>query len=258
MRIFLMCLLAVLSLGACKDDSRKESKASPCDGRRWANTTEEINCRFPAPPIGRWHAVYTEKFAKKHNLPLENVSTDLSPSVDYMEMDVQPYGNGGTACLVNMLIKKPNDVALYYAGDAYIPWLPDDRTLLHLIDINKSKDQQRGMSTFNTVSRNLSQITKGYRVTVFSLVIENALPGYDYITANAGCRNISMYPQFFPDKHAFWVNKASIWGKYETPYRSSKNPRRPKGQDFYNSHFFINIPKELIFNIFEDVPVGGQ
>ena len=97
----------------------QDKQKSPCAGRQWLNSKEELECRFPNPPIGRWHAVYTAEFAKVHSLPPENISTDLSPGVDYMEMDVQPYGNGATACLVNILIKQPNDVAAYNKTKTY-------------------------------------------------------------------------------------------------------------------------------------------
>lgn len=253
MRLFVIGLLLVVSLTACREDSTP--KVSLCEGRQWKDSREELNCRFPPPPIGRWHAVYTKEFAKVHNLLPENISKDLSPGVDYMEMDVQPYGDGGTACLVNMLVKKPHDIALYPRG---IPTLPDDRKLIHLIDIDHLKAKIKGTASFSSASRNYKIEKRGYEGSTIAMYIEDALPGYDYLSANKYCRHISMNPKYFPDGYAFWVNKASVWGLYHYIYYNMDMHGRPKGQDFYNSHFFINIPHELISNIFQNVPIGGR
>lgn len=32
----------------------------------------------------------------------------------------------------------------------------------------------------------------------------------------------------------------------------------PKNEDFFNSHFFLKIPQEIISNVFEGMPIGGQ
>jgi hypothetical protein len=202
--------------------------------------------------------VYSEAFAHEHNLPLENVSTDLSSGVDYMEMDVQPYGNGGIACLVNMLVKKPHDIALY-SDDKKLEKLPNDRRLLHLIDVDKYRDQQKPLRSFWSASRNYRTEKSGYSGTTFGSYIEDVLPSYDYMSAKKHCRDVSMHPtSYFPGNYAFWVGKASVWGRYERNFKHMDDPDRPKGQDFYNSHFFINIPHELISKIFKDVPIGGQ
>jgi len=66
-----------------------------CKGKKWESPYAMFDCEYPSPPVGRWKAVYTKEFAKKYNLPIENISTDFSPGVDYMEMDVQPYSNRG-------------------------------------------------------------------------------------------------------------------------------------------------------------------
>ncbi|HPD82231.1 MAG: hypothetical protein R3D88_08350 [Alphaproteobacteria bacterium] len=253
MRLLILSLLAIIPLSACGESSPTKS---PCDGRQWKNSGEEIDCRFPPPPIGRWHTVYTKEFAKAHDLPPENISTDLSPGVDYMEMDVQPYGNGGVACLVNMLVKKPHDIAFY---PRHIPPLPEDRKLMHLIDLDHLKEKIKGTGAFSSASRDYKIEKSGYERSTIAMYVEDALPGYDYISANQYCRDVSMHPQYFPDGYAFWINRASIWGKYEQRFKHMEDYGRPKSdEDFQKSHFFISIPRELISTIFKDVPLGGQ
>lgn len=234
-------------------------KTGPCAGRQWSSPKEELDCRFPHPPIDRWRAVYTKEFADAHNLPPENISTDLSPGVDYMEMDVQPFGvAGGIACMVNMLVKKPHDIALYGDGSHLMPF-PEKRKLTHLIDLDQYKSKLKPLISFNAASRDYKIETSGFRSSTFAMYAEDVLPGYDYIAANAKCRNISMSPQYFPDGYAFWVSKASVWGKYKNLYQRLEDPGRPRSdKDFYNSHLFINIPHELVSTIFKDVPVGGR
>lgn len=253
-KIFLgLCVL--IFLVGCKETSTKIP--GPCDGRQWSNSKEELDCKFPPPPVGRWHAVYTEEFAQEHNLPPENISTNLSSGVDYMEMDVQPYGKGGTACLVNMLVKKPHDIALYPAGTE-LAILPEKRELTHFININKFKETLKPTASFSAASRDYKHKKQGYRTSTFAMYAEDVLPDYDYLSADLRCRKMSLTPKYFPDQYTFWINKASIWGRYENKYRRYEDPERPKGQDFYNSHFFINIPQELVLTIFEDVPIGGR
>lgn len=83
--VLVMVIFFAMSLSACR-----EQTPSACAGKQWEDPSDALDCIYPSPPIGRWHAVYTEEFAQKHDLPKENISTDLSPGVDYMEMDVQP------------------------------------------------------------------------------------------------------------------------------------------------------------------------
>jgi hypothetical protein len=255
----LACIFAGLGLTIATD---KAQEAGPCDNRQWESSKEELDCRFPPPPIGRWHAVYTEEFAKEHNLPPENISTDLSPGVDYMEMDVQPYGNGGTACLVNMLIRKPNDVAVYNKGEEY-QWGPElhaHRKLAHFIDLDAHKDKLRRITTFGFTTRdNPYDPNRSYTIgSSFAFHAEYILDGYDYITANASCYHIVAYPKPFPDGWAFNYAKASVWGHHEASYKYMDQPGRPKGKDFYDSRISINIPRELISTVFKDMPIGGR
>lgn len=228
-----------------------------CQGRQWKDSSEHLDCVYPNPPIGRWKAVYTKEFAEQHKLPPENISTDLSPGIDYMEMDVQPYGANGTACLVSILIKKPHDVALY-SGSSGLMSLPVDRQLVHLINLDQYKSKLKDTASFSSASRDYMIKKRGFQGSTIAMYAEDVLVGYDFISADAECRGISMHPQYFPDGYAFWINKASVWGKYEHLHRNLDDPERPKGQDFYNSHFFINIPHELVSSIFKDVPIGGR
>lgn len=235
-----------------------------CKGRQWAKPEDRLKCQFPAPPLGRWKAVYTRDFAQAYNLPPENISTDFSPGVDYMEMEVMPYGNGGTACLANMLVKKPHDIALYapYNNDgtisSYIPPLPQDRKLTHFIDLQKYKSALKPLSSFMDGSRDYTKEKTGYRGSTISMYAEDVLPGYDYIAANANCTNISRHALYYPGGYAFWINKASVWGRYEMLHRNADAPDTPKGLDFDRSFFSINIPHELISTIFDGVVIGGK
>lgn len=261
--LYIASIVAVLLVVAVFSFAKMQPKEpSPCDGRQWESIQENLACRYPPPPIGRWKAVYTEAFANTHDLPPENISTDLSPGVDYMEMDVQPYGNGGTACLVNMLIKKPNDVAVYNIGDKY-QWGPDlhaNRKLAHMIDLDAYKNKLQGITTFGLAPRNMQyDPKKTYGIgSSFAFYAEDILAGYDFITADAGCYYILSDPSRFPDKWAFNYAKASVWGRYKPYAMTVKNWKMPKDKEFFDSRLSINIPRELISNVFKDMPIGGR
>jgi hypothetical protein len=254
-----LCFICLSSSGFASD-----KKPSPCDGRQWKDPSEELDCRFPYPPIGRWKAVYTADFAKTHNLPPENISTDLSPGVDYMEMDVQPYNKGlGTACLVNMLIKRPNDVAYYNSsGDEFV-WgksLNANRKLAHLLNIDAHNKKLVEISTFGLSARQ-EPYSRAISYSIggaFAFYAENVVNGHDFVTANVECRSILIQKNAFPNHWAFTYAKASIWGKYQSKYLSMADEKFPKDDDFYNSRSYINIPEEIILSIFENMPVGGQ
>jgi hypothetical protein len=252
-------LVFILLAAFCAGAYFLSHKPSPCQGP-WNSPEEMMACKFPNPPIGRWKAVYSAEFAKEHNLPPENISSDLSPGVDYMEMDVQPYAENGVACLVNMLIKRPNDVALFNLnGDEYI-WasnLNNSRQLLHFEKRNTKNTKLQKITSFSFASRNYGQ-NKGFRRSTFAFYTEDASHGYDYVTANAHCQEILKAQELFPDGFSFWVNKASVWGKHETPFQSYNNPNTPKGEYFFQSHFHINIPGQLISIVFEGMPIGGR
>lgn len=241
----------------------KNGKAGPCDGRLWKNLREEMECRFPDPPIGRWKAVYTKEFAEQHNLPAENISSDLSPGVDYMEMDVQPYGKGNVGCFVNMLIKKPNDIAVYNARGKTGEWGPTyntQRKLIHFLDLDAHKKELNGIDTFGLVPRNAKyDPEKSYSIgSSTGFYAENILDGYDYITVEAGCYSFLSDPSRFPDKWSFNYAKASIWGRNKMRYRNIDDPGHPQGKEFFDSRISIDIPSELISTIFKDMPVGGR
>ncbi|NCC03401.1 MAG: hypothetical protein EOM37_05055 [Proteobacteria bacterium] len=241
----------------------KPDFSGPCYGRQWESPTDQLDCIFPFPPIGRWKAVYTESFAEKHNLPKENISTDLSSGVDYMEMDVQPYGVGGVACMVNMLVQKPNDIAVYNLGEES-QWLRDfnkQRKVLHLLDLDEHKDNLSSISSLGNITpRDVTYNPhQGSTIgTTLAYHAEGLLEGYDYISADAGCRQIVMDKNQFPDGWAIVAAKASIWGRYKGLYLSLDTPNRPKGKEFFDSRILINIPHELITHVFEGMPIGGR
>lgn len=256
MRIPLICLLAILSLGGCLEKEFITEKA--CANKKWDTPEEHLDCLFPHPPIGRSHAVYTNEFAKKYNLSRENISYDLSPGIDYMEMDVQNYGTGTVACLVNILVKKPHDISFVNLGEAKVIEFPQNRKVANFIDLNELDASLKATTVFHSASRDYQLEKRGFRASTFAMYSENVLSGYDYITANQQCRLVSLHPEYFPNGYALWVGKASVWGRYETPYGSDSSSQKPRGDDFYNSHFFINIPHELISKIFQDVTIGRK
>lgn len=251
--------VAVAAFALILDQSKNPG---PCDGKIWKSPQERHACIYPDPPIGRWKAVYTKDFAKAHNLPPENISRDLSPGVDYMEMDVQPYGNGGVACLVNILIKKPNDVS-FMSDEAY-PWemeLHNRRRLAQFLELDSHKPQLKRIATFGLTPRNTRyDAHKTYGIgSSFAFYAEDVLPGYDYITANADCYYILSNPDLFPDDWAFNVAKASEWGRYHYGLYESKSVKPPRDKKtFFYSRFSINIPHELIESVFEGMPIGGR
>ncbi|MDD9899350.1 MAG: hypothetical protein OXT65_00025 [Alphaproteobacteria bacterium] len=278
-KVLTVAFMIAVFLGGCKEaamavenpigymaeaNMRKKifgSKDMPdrCKGRQWKDPKEHLDCKYPPPPAGRWKAVYAKDFAEKHSLPLENISTDLSPGVDYMEMETMPFGKdwASTACMVNMLVKKPHDVALYNTNYRVMP-LPEKRKLLHLLDLEKHRNALKATIAIQAASRDYVSDKRGYRKSTFAMYAEDVLPGYDYISADMGCRHISLHPQYFPGGFAFWMNKASVWGRYEMQHRNAFAPDTPKGKDFDRSHFFINVPHELISTVFDGVPIGGK
>jgi len=162
-----------------------------------------------------------------------------------------------------MLVKRPNDIAFYnWADGKTYPWaknLHERRKLAHLIDLDSHKVELKEAITFSAASRDFSYKKRGgFMQTSFAFYAENVLPDYDYITANYNCGLVSLHPSYIPDKFAFFVDKASVWGKYQDKYPIGDAPDFPKGESFYNSHFFINLPKELVPEIFKDVPIGGK
>lgn len=254
----LVVLLLALSLSACRDQNAKAP--SPCAGKQWEDPSEALDCRYPSPPIGRWHAVYTEEFAQKHDLPKENISTDLSPSVDYMEMDVQPYGSKpAIACMVNMLVKKPNDIALYNGTDKIYSWeesLNSKRKHIHHLNIDTKNIIFQTITTFGIASRH--KHNRGFRRYAVAFYSGEVIEGYDYVTAKAPCKKFSLEKKHFPHNFAWSVSKASVWGKTELKYKRADHPNSPKGKDFYRSRILLNIPEEIIETVFKDVPVGGR
>lgn len=250
-------LIIVLAGGGFGYSYITKKPSSICAGRQWKDPDEQLDCLYPFPPTGRWKAVYTQEFAKKYALPSENISTDMSPGVDYMEMDVQQYTtNSSKACLVNMLVRKPHDIALYSFDRN--PAYDKNRKLSHLLELNVKHADLKSIASFSSASRDYMTDKRGFRASTYASVAEDVLPGYDFFSANANCRDVSLHPQYYPDGYAFWISKASVWGRYDMLHRNLDAPDTPKGMEFERSHFFINIPGELITVIFKDVPIGGR
>jgi hypothetical protein len=259
--LFAATLISIIFFAVASD---RQKPPGPCDDIKWENSDDQFKCTFPDPPIGRWKAVYTKAFAKAYNLPPENISRDLSPGVDYMEMDVQPYGAGGVACLVNMLIKKPNDVAVYNLAHEAYPWekaLHERRTLAHFIDLDAHKDKLKRITTFGLAPRHMKfDPHKSYGIgSSFAFHAEDILEGYDYITADAHCYNILSDKTRYPNNWSFDIAKASVWGRYHYGLIGNTRWKRPATKrEYFDSLLLINIPHELIESVFEGMPIGGR
>lgn len=256
MRILFLSLIAVLSLTACGDSEVADYEQECRKIKKFDNPEDYNNCYYPNPPVGRFHAVYTESFAKEYDLPLENVSHDLSEGVDYMEIDVQPLSEIFVTCWVNMLVRKPHDIALYGPQENYSAHLKRD--LIKIEKIKVPREKIRSLNTFSKASRDYNNTTKGYRGSTTTFFVESINQKYDYFSSDIGCSNIAMHPKNFPDEYAFWVAKASVWGRHERNFDHIDDKGRPQGKDFFESHFFINVPEELISKIYKDVYVGGK
>jgi hypothetical protein len=215
-----------------------------CQGIEWSKSDmTRLDCIYPPPPQGRWKAVYTKDFALKYNLPLDGVSTDLSPGVDYMEIETLPYGTNfkDTACMVNMLVKKPHSIVLYGKG-FYLLSLPRERKLLNLINIQKYQKSLKPVNNFYPSSRDYVFDKKGFSLSTVAMYAPDVLPEYDYFSSNANCKSISSHPQYFPDGYAFRVFM-----------KDSQGFEKNNGK-----HAFINIPYELVSTIFDNVTIGGK
>lgn len=159
--------------------------------------------------------------------------------------------------MVNMLVKKPHDISFYGSNNySWADKFNENRKHIHLLDINTKEVLFKSASSFDIASRHKKN--RGFRRSSVAFYSENFLEGYDYVSAKAGCRKLSLEKQYFPHNFAWLVNKASVWGRYKKRYRNVEDPNRPQGQDFYDSHLSINIPSEIISTVFKDAPVGGQ
>ncbi len=259
----ILTLALIMLVAGCNPFAKNDG---PCEGREWTGDETYLDCKFPDPPAGRWKAVYTADFAKAYDLPPENISTDLSPGVDYMEMDVvpKPYKPDDMFCLVNMLIQRPNDVAMHNGTIGKEPsWsaeLHESRKLARFIDLEAHKAKLKNVATFGLSERNpVYRSNRSYsNGSAMAFVAENIIDGYDYATIEASCYYLLSRKSMFPDKWALSSAKASVWGRYEPKYRYILHPDRPKDKAYFDSRTIINIPHELIETVFEDMPIGGR
>ena len=255
-QILVVVLLSSFAVYGMTGLIMSDNTDNPCEGKQWKDPDDRLDCLYPYPPIGRWHAVYTADFAEKYNLPKENISDDFSAGVDYMEIEVLHYGSGGMGCFVNFLIKKPHDIALFNTKGQSV-WIDDfnqNRQLLHLIDIQNSEDRIKQISTINSSSRDYKFDERGFSGSTVAMYAENVLTGYDYISAILHCRDVSVHPSYYPHGFSLRVKSANVWGVYNRkPLEIMRDiPYEVKVKSEQN----IFVPHELISVIFKDIPIG--
>lgn len=218
---------------------------------------EIFEAKYPPPPIGRWAAAYTESFANVYRLPSAGISKELSPAVDYMEMEALMGWKGNILCVTNMLVKQPNNLALYGLGTSApgpeYNTFNRNRKLLHFMDIEYPVESFRVINT-------IYQSVQGYpKVGSTSSMVAafyaknpttdaQPIPGYDYISTVNLCSSLTMDVQRYAKKYglALQVNKASVWGKYTPKTANYMDPRHPKGKAFYDSLLYIKVPNSII------------
>tara|TARA_B100001750_G_C15496812_1_gene594725 strand:- start:604 stop:1458 length:855 start_codon:yes stop_codon:yes gene_type:complete len=209
-------------------------------------------CNFVDPPAGLWHAVYTKDFADAYNLPPENITDNLSNGVAYMEMETLQRTNDSIACVTNMLVERPNDISKWGREHSRLKLLPEDRKLLHFIDIQKNGDDLKPLGSFSSIAHNDdNSLVSGFMGSSDGGYIENAIEGYDFFTIGGSCDATRRLPYYYPDGYTFYIYKASIWGLYKKKYTSPDQRKSPEVQGLIkNSHLIINIPEEIIESIF--------
>lgn len=239
--------------------AREDKILSFCKGLKGKELKE---CKYPSPDIGSWKALYTEELAKEYNLPPENIKADMPDNVAYMEMMVPNYtarNYNARRCIFNTLVKKPNDISFVNMGtdEDKETWIKmnAERKLLKLIDIDSKKDRMK-ISTSSSVASSNYSIEKGTIFPSVAYYIGDVLPNYDYLTVMVGCDSLSRrYSKYFPDKLSLWVAKASVWGKYKSNYSSYSDYNIPVASKYYKSYFHINIPQEIVSEVFKGVRI---
>tara|TARA_B100001750_G_C15512730_1_gene604793 strand:+ start:2017 stop:2859 length:843 start_codon:yes stop_codon:yes gene_type:complete len=209
-------------------------------------------CNFVDPPAGLWHAVYTKDFAEEYNLPPENITDNLSDGVAYMEMETLKRTNDTIACVTNMLVERPNDIAKWGREHDRIKLLPEDRKLLHLVDIKKHQTELKPIGSFSSIANlDYDSSTDGFLGSPNGGYAESVLIDYDYFTVSDSCDAARRLPNYYPDDYALYVSKASIWGLYDKKYKTLADTESPEVQKLIqNSYLTFTIPLELITKIY--------
>lgn len=217
------------------------------------------------PPIGRWGAVYSADFAEKYRLPVEGVVSDMPAQVDYMELDTLegPSWVKGPMCFVNFLVKRPNDYAFHpktwWGGDkvrvAYVEY-NHLRKLLHLVPYQYPINGLRGVNTFEVIFDDNDDYPDYYwsgESMLTAFYSAEVLDGYDYITGEYDCNRTAVTLLNGRVGVGIRVQKASVWGKWETKYPAQNSEGRPQDEDYRRSFISVVIPPQLIRKIWNDV-----
>lgn len=241
-RVLILC---ALMLSAC----------GPTSAGRMSITPGGI---IPEPAMGLTAAAYTAGFAEAHHLPPENISSDFNAGVAYMDMQVIPiYEGSGPLCVVNMLVKKPHDIA-YFPRWEITPWAKafNAHRKLTLYLTQPAPPEVRELSSFEMATRDATELRKGYRQSTMAYYIPNYIEGYDYFSAILGCGFASLRllrDGYNVDAFSFVVQRASVWGGDTQKYKYVGLLGNPPAKEYPRLFFHINIPKELIAHIFKEM-----
>jgi hypothetical protein len=207
----------------------------------------------PLPAVSKWKALYTSAFAEKYSLPADNISENLPLGVDYMEMDVEYFNGNNKACMLNLLVKEPHDLAAYSNNNKTHAWAKSFNNSRQLTHFVTKKIPLKQIQTVDTASVDYDGKSRGFRATTTGFFGANYLPGYDYFSADMDCARQNSYlkeNRYTIEDFAVRLAKASIWGKYE-PKLSPGDPDYPNGEAFVKSYVSISNPKEIIRFIYE-------
>ncbi len=217
----IILILCVFAFSGCDEQSSNQNPylenrpTVSCEERQWKHPSERMECLFPDPPIGRWHAVYSAEFAERHNLPKENISTDLSPGVDYMEMEVVPFGrdNIGTGCFVSFLMQQPHDIAVFSNTKNQQQFFSENKKVFRFFDLNNRRNDLLRSRSFSFISRDYNyDKDQGFFTTTLAFQKQNVLKNYDVFSVNAGCKTLSMNADsYYPDGYGFRAERASLY-----------------------------------------------
>lgn len=220
----------------------------------------------PAPPEGKWAAIYTADFARKFNLPPKGISTELGNNIEYIEAvsiegrklkspDAESYPDQD--CAINFIFNKDSDIPLYEGYPL------NER-------INKARRIDGQKNQINAHMKNISKplqflnINNKYDATFRSIFAldsihsSDVLPGYDYLsTKDFRCisflRSIRENRDISYDHRSFL--KTSIVNKHAHKFFQERIVVIDK-KDEEKSFIRISVPKMLAVFLYEgtDIP----
>ena len=214
---------------------------------------------YPVPPAGKWTALYTADFAKKHDLPEESISKELTETIPYIEIvSVKarklPYKGSGydsnldypdQDCFVNMLAKKNHDISLFSRRQMEQQIAAIDHAMKYM---------DSPLKLFNT-----DTLQAKYRhIDAFSEAIHSPdlIEGYDFFAVRIfRCNSIV---KALKNKEIFSftrIPRASIFGTY---VKNQTKIERNENYDDPKKYIKITIPNELIKAFYNGIEVPPE